>query len=80
VFTYLWGADAIYDEKGKITLTHPDYQFIQSMWDFIKDQGKVLADFTHKCRAKFWLRCPGCIHGCGRAPREGSCGLCIDLK
>jgi len=36
------------------------------MWDLTKNQGKVPADFTYGSGQKVWLRCPGCIHGCGR--------------
>jgi hypothetical protein len=36
------------------------------MWHPTRNQGKVPADFTHKSAQKVWLRCPGCIHECGR--------------
>jgi hypothetical protein len=36
------------------------------MWHPTLNQGKVPADFPHKGRRKVWLRCPGCIHECGR--------------
>jgi len=52
--------------KGKQTLAHPDYRSIQSMWHPTKNLGKLPAEFTHKSNQKVWLRCPGCIHECGR--------------
>jgi len=55
-----------FNEKGKKTLAHPDYQLIQSMWHPTKNLGKVPADITHGCAQKVWLRCPDCIHRCGR--------------
>jgi hypothetical protein len=36
------------------------------MWHPTLNQGKVPADFPHKSCQKVWLRCPGCIHECGR--------------
>jgi len=36
------------------------------MWHPTHNQGKVPADFTYKSNQKVWLRCPGCIHKCGR--------------
>jgi hypothetical protein len=55
-----------FNDKGKKTLAHPDYQLIQHMWHPTLNQGKVPADFTYKSNQKVWLRCPGCIHECGR--------------
>jgi len=36
------------------------------MWHPTLNLGKLPADFTHKSAQKVWLRCPGCIHECGR--------------
>jgi hypothetical protein len=36
------------------------------MWHPTLNLGKVPADFPHKSGQKVWLRCPGCIHECGR--------------
>jgi hypothetical protein len=36
------------------------------MWHPNLNHGKVPADFTHKTNQKVWMRCLGCIHGCGR--------------
>jgi hypothetical protein len=54
------------NDRGKKTLAHPEYQLIQGMWHPTLNLGKVPADFPHKSRQKVWLRCPGCIHECGR--------------
>jgi hypothetical protein len=54
------------NDKGQKTLAHPDYQLINSMWHPTLNKGKVPADFTHGSHKKVWLRCPGCIHKCGR--------------
>jgi hypothetical protein len=55
-----------FNDKGKKTLAHPAYQLIQGMWHPTRNQGKMPADFTHRSAQKVWLRCPGCIHECGR--------------
>jgi hypothetical protein len=55
-----------FNDKGRKTLAHSDYQLIQGMWHPTLNQNKVPAEFTHKSRQKVWLRCPGCSHGCGR--------------
>lgn len=55
-----------FDAKGKKTLAHPNYKIIQDMWHPDLSQGKQPADFLHKSSRNIWLRCPGCVHGCGR--------------
>jgi DNA-directed RNA polymerase subunit RPC12/RpoP len=55
-----------FNDKGKKTLAHPDYQLIQGMWHPIFNQGKVPADFPHRSGQKVWLRCSGCTHECGK--------------
>jgi len=60
------GAGVEINDKGEFTLAHPDYQHIQSLWDPTRNQGKLPADFTYGSRQQVSLRCPGCIHGCGR--------------
>jgi hypothetical protein len=51
---------------GKKTLAHPEYQLVQDSWHPTLNLAKVPADFTHKSNRKVWLRCQGCLHGCGR--------------
>jgi hypothetical protein len=41
------------------------YHVIQRMWHPTLNQGKLPANFTHRCNQRVWLRCPGCTHGCG---------------
>jgi hypothetical protein len=36
------------------------------MWHPTRNQGKGPADFSYSCHQRVWLRCPGCIHDCGR--------------
>jgi len=64
--TCLSDAGVGFNDKGKKLLAHPDYQLIQSMWHPTLNLGKLPADFTHGSRQRVWLRCPGCIHECGR--------------
>jgi hypothetical protein len=55
-----------FNERGKKTLADPDYHLIQSWWHPTKNLGKQPGDFTHGSQKFIWLRCPGCLHGCGR--------------
>jgi len=55
--TKLSAAGAGFNNRGKKTLAHPDYYLIQSWWHPTKNLGKLLGDFTHKCRQTIWLRC-----------------------
>jgi len=64
--THLLIAGVGFNEQGRKTLAHPDYPVIQGMWHPTLNLGKLPADFTFKSNRKVWLRCPGCIHGCGR--------------
>jgi len=34
--------------------------------DFVRIQGMRPADIAHAACKRVWLRCPGCIHACGR--------------
>jgi len=44
------------------------------MWHPTKNLGKLLAGITRKSRQMVWLRCRGCIHGCGRHHERQTCG------
>jgi hypothetical protein len=55
-----------FNDKGKETLAHPEYQLIQGLWHPTRNLGKAPGDFTYKSNRKVWLRCPGCINECGR--------------
>jgi hypothetical protein len=55
-----------FNDKGKKTLAHPEYQLIQGLWHPTRNLGKAPGDFTYKSSKRVWLRCPGCIHECGR--------------
>ena len=48
------------------TLAHPDYALIQAWWHPTKNEGKKPNYYTAGSNQSIWLRCPGCIHGCGR--------------
>jgi hypothetical protein len=41
-------------------------QVIQRFWHPTLNQGKLPANFTHRSNQRVWLRCPGCVHECGR--------------
>jgi hypothetical protein len=58
--------EAGFSSMGQKTLAHQDYRLIRSMWHPTRNQGKAPVDFAHKSNQKVWLRCPGCLHGCGR--------------
>jgi hypothetical protein len=55
-----------FNDKGKKTLAHPEYQVIQGMWHPTRNLGKAPGGFTYKSHQRVWLRCPGCIHECSR--------------
>jgi hypothetical protein len=55
-----------FNDEGKKTLAHPAYQLIQGLWHPTRNLGKMPGDFTYKSHQRVWLRCPGCIHDCGR--------------
>jgi hypothetical protein len=55
-----------FNDKGKKTLAHPDYQLIQGLWHPTRNLGKAPGNFTQKSKQRVWLRCPGCLHECGR--------------
>jgi len=55
-----------FNNKVKKTLADPEYVDFQDMWHPTLNLGKLPADFTHSCHQQIWLRCSGCIHGCGR--------------